>query len=98
MAEKPTSLTMHQKLAALSAKYYSFLDWIPEKGHYYTTARDDLQLYQIVDITEDKVKTTYLHCESQISEWERDGFTTRDFGNRRVWVPEWILDHYKESV
>ena len=55
-----TKLTAEQKLQALSSKYYDGLGWQPKKGDYYTTSRNDLELYQIVDENETTFFTNYL--------------------------------------
>lgn len=83
----PTSLTPMQKLHAMAYKYYSGIKWEPKKGDYYTTSRADLELYQVVDVTETKVMTKYLVGSDTISEWDKDRFTTEGFGVNRVHVP-----------
>lgn len=84
-------LTEKQKLNALAFKYYQGQKWEPKAGDYYTTSRADLELYQVVEVTEDKVKTKYLIPDSPISEWDKSGFLTEGFGVNRVWVPDWVL-------
>lgn len=84
-------LTENQKLNALAFKYYQGAKWEPKAGDYYTTSRSDLELYQVVEVTEDKVKTKYLTPDSSISEWDKAGFLTEGFGVNRVWVPDWVL-------
>lgn len=88
-------MTLRQKLSVLSNRFYGGIRW-PEPlvaGIYYTTSRDDLELYQIVDVVDGKVYTRY--CDSSktevISEWDEDGFTTKGFGPKRVYVGEWIF-------
>lgn len=83
----PTVLTPMQKLHAMAYKYYSGIKWEPKKGDYYTTSRADLELYQVVDVTETKVMTKYLVGSDTISEWDKDRFTTEGFGVNRVHVP-----------
>ena len=56
-----TKLTAEQKLQALSSKYYDGLEWQPKKGDYYTTSRNDLELYQIVDENETTFFTFYVY-------------------------------------
>jgi hypothetical protein len=86
-------LTYKEKLAAISAKHYQYLKWTPKKGDYYTTVRNDLELYQIVDEDELFLYTKYCNPEkgSEISKWEKDKFLT-DFGIHRVYVPDWIFE------
>lgn len=85
-------LTESQKLQALAYKYYNGGIWEPKAGDYYTTSRADLELYQVVEVTDTIVRTTYLTPDSDISEWKKDGFTTEGFGVNRVWVPNWVFD------
>lgn len=88
-----TSLTMRQKLDALALKYYSFYQWTPKAGDYYTTSRSDLELYQIVDIKDGIVYTKYLIGSDVISEWSEKEFLSQEtFGRCRVAVPQWIID------
>lgn len=88
----PTKLTENQKLHALAYKYYQGGKWEPKKGDYYTTSRADLELYQVVDVTETKVLTRYLVGSDTTSEWDKDGFLTEGFGVNRVWVPHFIFN------
>mgnify|MGYP003407540240 CR=1 FL=1 len=95
----PILLTEKQKLEALSLKYYQNLKWEPEAGHFYTTARSDLELYYIVKIENGIVFTCYTRqynmsfpSATPMAEWALDGFTTEDFGPRRVWVPPFVLN------
>jgi len=87
-------LTLEQKLAALANRYYlkDKNDWIPKKGDYYTTCRNDLELYQIVDVNETKIVTKYCNPErgDNTSEWDKDSFLL-DFGLNRVNVPNYLL-------
>lgn len=86
-------LTTEQKLQALSLKYYDGLEWYPKKGDYYTTSRNDLELYQIVDESEKTFFTNYLDdkkCDKP-HEWNKNSFL-KDFGERRVYVPNFILE------
>lgn len=88
-----TELTLKQKLDALALKYYSFYQWNPKAGDFYTTSRSDLELYQIVDIRDGKVYTKYLVGSDVISEWPENEFLSLEtFGRCRVYVPEWILN------
>lgn len=87
-----TKLTYKQKLDALALKYYSFYQWMPKTGDYYTTSRADLELYQIVKIENGKIYTKYLIGSDVVSEWQEDEFLSDNtFGRNRVHVPGWIL-------
>lgn len=90
--EEPIVLTPKQKLSAIAFKYYQYAKWEPKTGDYYTTDRDDLQLYRIVEADEKVVKTKYCDpsFSTAISEWPTERFLL-DFGLHRVWVPDWIL-------
>jgi hypothetical protein len=92
IGEKITSLTYKQKLQALSSKYYDGLEWQPKKGDYYTTSRNDLELYQIVDENETTFFTNY--CGEKKSpephEWLKTEFL-ENFGVNRVYVPDFIF-------
>lgn len=93
LTDAPTKLTQNQKLEALALKHYSGLEWIPKKEDYYTTSRNDLQLYQIVDENETHFFTNYCdpHMKTENPEpWEKDDFLKR-FGERRVYVPDFVL-------
>jgi len=87
-----TELTIEQKLQALSLKYYDGFNWHPKKGDYYTTSRNDLKLYQIVDEDEKYFYTNYCDpsMRSDNSKWDKDIFL-KDFGERRVFVHEFIF-------
>jgi hypothetical protein len=80
-----TELTVEQKLQALSSKYYDGLPWNPKKGDYYTTSRNDLELYQIVDENETTLFTNYCGEKKadEPHEWSKIKFL-EDFGERRV--------------
>jgi len=84
-------LTPRQKLAALSMKFYGGYEWKPRKGDLYTTSRDDLEIYEIVDIKDGKVYTRYTEGSDVISEWDESGFTTEGFGPKRVYIHPSIL-------
>jgi len=84
-------LSYRQKLEALAYKYYQGQEWVPKKGDLYTTSRADLEMYEIYDVTEDKIYTKYMQPDSPIAEWSKENFLTEGFGPRRVWVPDWIL-------
>lgn len=91
----PTCLTAEQKLEALGLNFYNggpYGGWRPATGDYYTTSRADLELYQVVEVTETVIKTRY--CDPQrgnaISEWPVDTFL-KGFGLNRIHVPSYIL-------
>jgi|GEM_PF-3407058 hypothetical protein len=88
------SLTPEQKLLALSLKYYSHLEWKIKPGDYYTSARNDLELYQIVDTTEYEVITRRCNELNEVINWtvwtKIDFFT--NFHDYRVFVPEFIFN------
>lgn len=88
-----TKLTAEQKLQALSSKYYDGLEWQPKKGDYYTTSRNDLELYQIVDENETTFFTNYLDEKKspEPHEWSKKQFL-KDFGERRVYVPDFVFE------
>lgn len=93
---KPTSLTQNQKLEALAYKYYCGPRvWHPKAGDYYTSSRNDLQLYQIVAEDDEHFYTVYCTHPDQRDAWKKEGFTTEGFGTNRVYVPEWILNEIK---
>lgn len=89
----PQEITETQKLNALAFKYYQGANWSPKAGDYYTSTRADLELYQVVEVTETAVKTRYCDPErgSEISEWPVSSFLNDGFGTQRVWVPDWIF-------
>ncbi|MGJ1414060.1 hypothetical protein [Sphingobacterium multivorum] len=84
-------LTAEAKLQAFHSKFYQGVEWEPKKGDYYTTTRADLELYQVVDVDNEFVYTTYLYENSPISKWDKDKFTTEDFGIKRMFVPDYLL-------
>lgn len=88
-------LTPSQKLSALSMRFYSGQQWEPKAGDYYTTPRDDLELYRVVKIENGKVYTEYCDRECSLAEWDEDGFTTKGFGVHRVHVPLIVLEQVK---
>lgn len=87
-----TSLTAEQKLAALAARFYDGVEWRPKAGDYYTTSRADLELYRVVKVENGKLYTEYRTNPGQLSEWDYAGFTTEGFGDRRVHVPDYVLN------
>lgn len=84
-------LTVEAKLQAFAYKFYQGVEWEPKKGDYYTTTRSDLELYQVVDIDDNYVYTTYLREDSPIDKWAKEGFTTEGFGDRRMHIPHYLL-------
>lgn len=91
---QPTQLTERQKLQALAMKYYSSLKWSPKAGDYYTTARDDLELYQVIEATDTEIVTIYCDPEksAEPSRWTRDEFLSPEtFGAFRVYVHSCLL-------
>jgi hypothetical protein len=90
---KPTSLTLNQKLGALAHKYYQHAQWNPKVGDYYTSSRNDLELYQIIDEDDSHFHTIYCsNPEGERSKWLKEEFTTQGFGLNRVHVPNFILN------
>ena len=89
-------LTSKQKLTALSMRFYSGQKWIPKAGDYYTTPRDDLELYQVVKIENGKVYTKYCDKDCALSKWDEIDFTSKGFGVHRVYVPLIILEQDSE--
>jgi len=90
----PTQLTERQKLLALSMRYYSGLKWAPKAGDYYTTCRDDLELYRIIDVTDTEVVTIYCNPAMQAApaKWPKGEFLSPEtFGAFRVYVHPCVL-------
>lgn len=90
----PTRLTERQKLQALAMKYYSGIKWEPKTGDHYTTCRDDLELYQVIEATDAEIVTMY--CDPAMSaeptRWTKDEFLAPGtFGVFRVWVHPCLL-------
>lgn len=87
-------LTLKIKLAAISLKYYSLYKWEPKAGDFFTTSRNDCELYQIVAIDEELVYTKYYEpsFSDTISTCLKDDFLSEHtFGRHRVHVPEWAF-------
>lgn len=86
-------LTPYQKMQAVhNAFYCGGVKWLPKKGDYYTTVRNDLELYRIVDEDDEFVYTCYCTDPTQNqSKWRKDEFTTSGFGPNRICVQDWIL-------
>lgn len=91
-SDHPTSLTCNQKLNALAYRFYQGGKWIPKSGDFYTTSRADLELYKVVDVTDNKIMTKYCIGSDVISEWDKGTFLTKGFGINRVYVPDFIFD------
>lgn len=87
-----TVLTEKQKLAALALRFYQGFKWAPIAGDYYTTSRNDLELYQIVREDETHYYTSYLPLGRPESAWPKEEFTSQGFGVHRVFVPPFILE------
>ena len=87
-----TSLTSEQKLSALSLKHWDNLEWKPKKGDYYTSSRDDLELYEIADEDEEYFYTKYCgeHYGDGLQKWSKETFL-QDFGVHRVYVPDFLF-------
>ena len=90
-----TFLTEQQKLNALAARFYQGVIWSVTAGDYYTTSRNDMELYRVVKIEDDMVFTEYCTNPGVLTSWELEGFTTKEFGINRVFVPSWVLEHNK---
>ena len=89
------SLTKTQKLQALADRFYSetYISRPPKAGDYYCTARNDLELYQIVKIENGVVYTKYCKDENGcLSEWNESGFLSEGFGEFRIYVAPYVLD------
>ncbi|WP_029066516.1 hypothetical protein [Labrenzia sp. DG1229] len=84
-------LTPQQKLESLAHRFYQGAEWEPKAGDYYTTSRADLEVYQVVSVTEDTVETVYTENGTGPSYWPKGEFLTEGFGPKRVWVPDFIL-------
>jgi len=87
-----TILTEKQKLAALALRFYQGFQWAPIAGDYYTTSRNDLELYRIVREDETHYYTSYLPLGREESAWPKSEFTKEGFGVHRVFVPPFILE------
>jgi hypothetical protein len=90
---RQASLTPNQKLEALAQRFYcGGIRWEPKVGDYYTSSRNDLELYQIVD--EDELHFYTVYCtnpDGERAKWRKDEFTAEGFGLNRVWVHESIF-------
>jgi len=86
-------LDFEQKVEAMSLKHYDGYQWKPKAGDFYTTDRNDLELYQIVDEDEDHFCTNYCDHENRTDEpaiWLKDSFL-RDFGIHRCHITHELL-------
>lgn len=90
---KSIELTPEMKLQCFQFKYYNGLEWIPKKGDFYTTTRADLEVYQVVDVDEEFIYTKYTSelSSGEISKWDKDKFLTEGFGDRRMWIPDFLI-------
>lgn len=89
-----THLTRDEKLLAIKLRYYDNLEWIPKKGDYYTSCRNDLELYKIVDEDDNFFMTNYCNPEQTTSnpaQWPKTDFK-KGFGEKRIWVPEFVFN------
>lgn len=93
MDKQYTKLTPEQKLAAMAVRFYQGVAWAPKAGDYYTTSRNDCELYRIAKIENDVVYTEYCTAPGELSEWQGvNAFVNEGFGPCRVWVPEYVLE------
>lgn len=87
-------ITDKQKLTAMAYRFYQNAKWEPKVGDYYTITRDDNQLCRIVGESETMFWVKLSWPDGQVSvasEFEKEGFATKDFGLNRIFVPEWAL-------
>lgn len=88
-------MTIEQKLEAVCSRYYlrgvQNNPWNPQKGDYYTTCRNDRELYFICDVDDDHIYTVYCDRECEPSKWKKEEFLL-NFGLNRVHVPMYILN------
>jgi hypothetical protein len=84
----PTSLTPQQKLLCFRHRFYDMQKWEPKAGDYYTSTRDDLELYLIAREDDDFFYTVYATNPNGIeSQWPKTEFTSVGFGMMRMYVP-----------
>lgn len=91
--EGATEITREQKLQAIALKYYDGLEWTPKKGDYYTSCRNDLELYRIVGEDEHYFETNYCNPKQTTpnpAQWPKVDFK-KGFGEKRIYVPDFIL-------
>lgn len=98
-----TSLTTTEKLKAFAFTFYHssiHTKWQPKKGDYYTTTREDLELYQIVDEDDEHLYTNYVNGRSDSpTKWSKKEFLDPNgFGSRRLWIPEWCFESQPHSI
>lgn len=87
--------TYRHKLAALSYRFYQGIEWTaPKAGDYYTTPRNDLELYHVVKIENGIVFTEYCSLPGVLTEWPESEFTSVGFGPQRTHVPNFIFEVY----
>lgn len=91
-SEENKLFTSDMKLQSIAQKYYlGGIEWIPKAGDYYTSTRADLELYQVVKVTDTQIFTRYVKHDSEIAAWDKDGFTCEGFGINRVHVPDFVF-------
>lgn len=88
-----TKLTPYQKMQAISEAFYcGGVKWLPTKGDYYTTVRNDLELYQILDEDDENFYTIYCtDVQQRTSAWKKTEFLTHGFGPNRIQVRKYII-------
>lgn len=87
--------TEKEKLQAMALKFYQCQKWEPASGDFYTSTRYDLELYQVVSIDGEKIRTRYVNTGdfgTSTTDWELAIFLTEGFGPFRVHVPKEVLD------
>ena len=92
-----TELNRDQKLLAIKLRYYDGLEWNPKKGDYYTSCRNDLELYQIVGEDENYFETNYcnpIQTTPKPAQWPKVDFK-KGFSEKRIYVPDWILGKFQ---
>lgn len=77
-------------------KFYGGYEWKPKKGDLYTTSRDDLEVYEIVDIKDGKVYTRYTEGSEIVTEWDEATFLTEGFGPKRVYIHQSVFGNLPE--
>lgn len=87
-----STLTAPLKLQAMALRFYQGYEWQPKSKDFYTSARSDLELYQIVEIKDDMVKTINCEFPEVQSEWPLSEFTQSGFGPYRVYVPSSLFE------
>ncbi len=98
---KAVKLTEKQKLQVLADRFYlqDFCNnaWKPKKGDYYTSVRNDLELYYIIDEDEECFYTIYCDTSKygdnlvNPAKWLKTEFLV-GFGVNRVEVKDYIFN------